>query len=42
MRLLDSISILNSRQGIRPFKLEHTKLLDRDGIILYVLVSVLD
>jgi len=32
MRLLDSISILNSRQGIRPFKLEHTKLLDRDGI----------
>ena len=30
MRLLDSISIVNSRQGIRPFKLEHTKLLDCD------------
>jgi hypothetical protein len=30
MRLLDSISIVNSRQGIRLFKLEHTKLLDRD------------
>jgi len=39
MRLLDSISILNSKQGIRPFKLEHTKLLDRDGIEWRVSVS---
>ena len=35
MRLLDSISIVNFRQGIRPFKLEHTKLLDRDRMNLY-------
>jgi len=36
MRLLDCISIVNSRQGIRPFKLEQPKLLHSDGIILYV------
>ena len=36
MRLLDSISIVNSKQGIRPFKLEHTKLLHRDGLVLSV------
>jgi len=39
MRLLDSISSVNSKQGIRTFKLEHTKLLDRDGIEQFVLVS---
>ena len=34
MRLLDSISIVNSRQGIRPFKLEQPKLLHRSGMVL--------
>ena len=34
MRLLDCISIMNSKQGISPFKLEHTKLLDRDRLNL--------
>jgi len=42
MRLLDSISILNSKQGIRPFKLEHTKLLDRDRVELFVPLFILD
>jgi len=39
MRLLDSISIVNSKQGIRPFKLEHTKSLNSDGIDRIVSVS---
>jgi len=34
MRLLDSISILNSKQGIRPFKGEQAKSFHRDGLIL--------
>gem|GEM_PF-4600867 len=38
MRLLDSISIVNSRQGIRPCKGERTKLLYRDGIVSRVSV----
>jgi len=36
MRLLDSISIVNSKQGIRPFKLEHTKSFHCDGVDLFV------
>jgi len=34
MRLLDCISSVNSRQGIELVELEHTNLLDRDGIVL--------
>jgi hypothetical protein len=36
MRLLDSISILNSRQGIELVRLEQPKLLHSDGIDLRV------
>ncbi|SVB45024.1 uncharacterized protein METZ01_LOCUS197878, partial [marine metagenome] len=39
MRLFDSISIVNSKQGIVPSKLVHATLLHRDGIELYVGVS---
>ena len=34
MRLLDSISIVNSKQGIMPSKGERTKLLHRSGMVL--------
>ena len=34
MRLLDCISIVNSKQGIRPSKLEHTILFHRYGMNL--------
>jgi len=33
MRLLDSISIVNSKQGIRPFKGEQPKSFHRDGVL---------
>jgi len=36
MRLLDSISIVNSRQGIKMGKHEEAKLLHYDGIELLV------
>jgi len=36
MRLLDSISILNSKQGIVPSKGEQAKSFHRDGVVLYV------
>ena len=36
MRLLDCISIVNSKQGNRPFKLEQPKLLHSDGLELSV------
>jgi len=36
MRLLDSISIVNSRQGIRIGKLVRTKSFHSDGIVLGV------
>jgi len=42
MRLLGSISSVNSRQGIRTFKGEQAKLLHSDGVILYVPVFILD
>ena len=39
MRLLDSISIVNSKQGIRPCKGEHATLLHRDRMNLYCTFS---
>ena len=36
MRLFDCISIVNSKQGIRPSKGEQAKLLHRDEIVLVV------
>ena len=36
MRLLDSISIVNFRQGISPCKLEHTKSFNSSGLKPYV------
>ena len=39
MRLLDSTSIVNSRQGIRPSKGEQAKLLHRDRMNLYCTFS---
>jgi hypothetical protein len=39
MRQLDSISILNSRQGIKMGKLVEAKLLHCNGIVLGVDVS---
>jgi len=40
MRLLDSISIVNSKQGIELVELEQPKLLHRNGLDL--LVHVID
>jgi len=34
MRLLDSISSMNSRQGIKPCKGEQAKSFNRDGVVL--------
>ena len=42
MRLLDSISIVNSKQGIRIGKLVYAKSLHCDGLELYVGVIDLD
>jgi len=36
MRLLDSISSVNSKQGIEHVELEQPKLLNRNGVVLVV------